>query len=78
MNFTPYVNLIVADWLRTNGYDGLLNDSAECACKHEDIAPCGYINGEDCLAGYLRSPTEEEAADGNEWMIDVDKPKEKP
>ena len=42
---------IVALYLRQNGYDGLFNES-ECACKIDDLAPCGEP-GMACRAGYL-------------------------
>ena len=46
---------IVSIYLKENGYDGLFR-AGECACKHDDLAPCGEISG-DCEAGYLKPAT---------------------
>ena len=50
------VKEIVVKWLKDNGYDGLF-ECGECACKIEDIAPCGsfdaFIN---CHPGCLIEP----------------------
>lgn len=43
---------IVRAYLEQNGYDGLYA-SCECACKKDDLAPCGQI-GEECEAGYIQ------------------------
>lgn len=37
--------------LRTNGYDGLFNESGECACLVTDLEPCGNMSSE-CEAGF--------------------------
>ena len=35
---------IVADWLKTHGYDGLLDvDGAGCGCTLDDFCPCGTL-----------------------------------
>lgn len=31
---------IVNEYLKTNGYDGLLNTDGECACEVDSLAPC--------------------------------------
>lgn len=41
---------IVAEWLNTNGYDGLFREE-QCACLKENLAPCDEIEN-DCRAGY--------------------------
>lgn len=40
-------------YLRDNKYDGLFNDTLECACVVTDLAPCGDIQ-DDCAAGYIK------------------------
>jgi len=40
------VQAIVEDYLKTNGYDGLYNAAADCACDLSDLMPCGF----DCSA----------------------------
>ena len=35
------VKIIVADWLKANGFDGLCNPDAGCGCLIGDLAPCG-------------------------------------
>lgn len=73
MNITD----IVKKYLTDNGYDGLFNGSAECACKCDDIGPCydGMIS--DCEAGYEVSCSGEDCEfhlDGEHWHIVRDKP----
>ena len=43
---------IVAKWLEDSEYDGLYSDG-ECACKKDDLAPCGNMEPS-CQAGYLQ------------------------
>jgi hypothetical protein len=52
---------IVADWLKSHGYDGLYCGEVgdECGCHLDDFAPCGnQYNGPDwnrpdsCVPGY--------------------------
>ena len=42
---------IVLGYLKENGYDGLFNDSHECACVLDDLVPCCESIG-DCQPGY--------------------------
>ena len=42
---------IVADGLKKNGYDGLFVEDG-CACKVDDLAPCGCL-AEVCCPGVL-------------------------
>ena len=42
---------IVAEFLRTHGYDGLCNPDAECGCGLDDFVPCGAVIV-DCLPAY--------------------------
>jgi len=35
------VREMVAERLKADGYDGLRDDWGECACKLEDLMPCG-------------------------------------
>lgn len=42
---------MVDEYLKTNGYDGLLQEDGECACLLGDLAPCGEIMGS-CRAGH--------------------------
>lgn len=55
---------IVQLYLVANGYDGLSSDV--CACKADDLAPCGAIGG-DCQAGYL-APCPPDCGD-HDWHI---------
>ena len=34
------VRIIVSDWLKANGYDGLVNYDGECGCPIGDLMPC--------------------------------------
>jgi hypothetical protein len=42
---------IVKAHLVANGFDGLLNEDAECGCLVEDLRPCGD-DCSDCRPGY--------------------------
>jgi len=57
---------IVANWLTNHGYDGLYQPDAKCACRLEDLMPCGEP-GLSCTAGYLAPcpGTASEVCDGN-------------
>ena len=39
---TITVKDIVKDWLKTHGYDGLLDDDG-CGCTLDDFCPCGTL-----------------------------------
>jgi hypothetical protein len=56
---------IIKDYLGKNGFDGLFNEDAECACKADDIAPCGELSAS-CEAGKL-APCD--CGDGHDWHI---------
>lgn len=43
---------MVRSFLEGQGFDGLANPDADCACLLEDLAPCGELNGDECVAGY--------------------------
>ena len=47
----PTVRNIVELWLRCNGFDGLFNEDAECACSVDALEQCGAMSA-DCIAGY--------------------------
>lgn len=47
--------------------DGLYNESAECACLTEDLAPCGAMS-QDCEVG-IKRPCPPECGD-HDWHID--------
>lgn len=42
---------IMAAHIEANGFDGLFAPG-ECACRKDDLAPCGDIHS-DCIPGYL-------------------------
>lgn len=42
---------MVEEYLKTNGYDGLLQADGECACLLGDLAPCGELYAS-CRAGH--------------------------
>jgi hypothetical protein len=49
----PTIKVIISDYLREHGYDGLYDDYGECGCEVDDLFPCGNVP-EDCRAGYKR------------------------
>ena len=48
---------ILTEWLKANGYDGLVADDAECGCELKDLAPCSGP-WDTCRPGY-RGPDPE-------------------
>jgi hypothetical protein len=42
---------IISDWLKQNGYDGLLHAYTCCGCSLDDFMPCGEPKP-DCEPGY--------------------------
>lgn len=56
---------IVAEHLRSRGFDGLFNGDAECGCEIGDLEPCmGGMSG--CEPGYKRQDPSGEPGD---WII---------
>ncbi len=47
------VEEIVREYLAKNGYDGLYNNAADCACKLGNLFVCDQV-GTECSAGYLQ------------------------
>ncbi len=68
---------IVKKHLVDNGYDGLVEDDANCGCDIESLAPCDQI-GENCVAGYksLCIPAICGHDEGCDWHISREKPVE--
>ena len=53
---TPCVGTILADWLKSHGYDGLYQAGVfGCCCELSDLAPCDNPDPINCHAGY-KSP----------------------
>ena len=46
------VKSIINNYLEKNYFDGLYDDTGECACKKDDLIPCGDYCG-DCTPGYI-------------------------
>lgn len=69
------VKLIVSDWLKANGFDGLFNPDAACACLAGDLAPCGNIHKE-CHAGRRVNYAQGECPCGEscDWHIEIPTP----
>ena len=54
----PTVGNIVRCYLHAHGFAGLFHPDGDCACKLDDLWPCGYPNG-DCRAGvFVECPGE--------------------
>ena len=58
---------IVAHYLKTNKYDGLVSEDRECACDLSDLAPCMEI-GLGCQAGYKAKC---DCGEGCDWHINA-------
>jgi len=48
---TLLVGDIIEIYLAENGFDGLVSDDCECACKLGELFPCGNVY-QDCCPGY--------------------------
>ena len=46
------VRQIVEQWLRANGYDGLVSWMDDCGCLCDDLMPCGCDCIANCTPGY--------------------------
>ncbi len=65
---TQTVIKIIADHLRTNGFDGLIEAMAECSCELADLAPCDNNIGS-CRPGYKHLTPGGES----DWVISPNK-----
>lgn len=45
------VEQIISDYLKANGYDGLVCEGEKCGCQLGDLAPCGEMRL-DCAAAH--------------------------
>lgn len=54
---------MVAEYLKANGYDGLVEPDGECGCGIDDLMPCGGDYAMRCEAGYKVSCTCGEGCD---------------
>ncbi len=48
----PEITEILEDWLKKNGFDGLINDDEKCTCLLDDLCPCREPKI-DCYAGTI-------------------------
>ncbi|MGY5852438.1 MAG: hypothetical protein RTU92_02600 [Candidatus Thorarchaeota archaeon] len=46
------VGEIVAEYLKKNGFDGLVEEDGECGCELDDLFPCQNEGALFCQAGY--------------------------
>ena len=51
------VEEIIKEYLTKNEFHGLYNSDVDCACKLDDLFPCGGVCTE-CTVGYLQ-PSDE-------------------
>lgn len=61
---------IVSEYLKTNGFDGLVQPMAECGCLVGDLAPC-CDNISQCKPGYK---VEDPNGEPSDWLISTVKP----
>jgi len=66
---------IIKQWLKDNGYDGLVDEPGECGCTLDDFMPCceGWML--DCEPGYKRPCPGEDKCEYNcgGWHIATEK-----
>lgn len=67
------VKEIVEQYLRQNGYTGLLSQDMECGCDIDDLVPCNGDCIEHCEPGY-KAACKCEDHDG--WHIQATPPQE--
>lgn len=48
----PTVKEMVENFLKSNGYNGLVHGSYDCACGLEDLMFCDDLGDGNCIAGY--------------------------
>ncbi|MCP3680307.1 MAG: hypothetical protein GY782_08680 [Gammaproteobacteria bacterium] len=48
------VKEIIIDYLKKNGYDGMVNEFEECGCELTDLYPCEVIHVNECEPGYKK------------------------
>lgn len=63
---------MVRQYLEANGYDGLYFPG-ECACKKDDLFPCGDPHMSECLPGYLKSCPQDECGE-HDFHISAKRP----
>ena len=67
----PTVKEIVRNFLKNEGYEGLFNEDAPCACKLDELICCEEFF--DCEAGYI-VPCDEEFDGEFDYCISREKP----
>lgn len=68
----PTINEIVKEYLKQNGYDGLLHKDEWCACLIDDLMPCGEPNP-GCVSGYKGACTGGDCDGDCDYHIYADK-----
>ena len=66
---------IVKTYLKTNGYDGLYNESMDCGCESSDLIACGEL-GEDCQPGFRQKCDPETCVIGGDCDFHIGSEKE--
>lgn len=75
MNVKEIITDYLKDYLKKNGYDGLMSVRIDCVCRLDNIAPCGNIQL-DCSVGY-NTPCDFDCTHGRDgFHIKENKPKE--
>ncbi|MBV6342412.1 hypothetical protein [Candidatus Magnetobacterium casense] len=68
------VSIIIEEYIRANGFDGLVNPEIECGCPvDEGLFPCDSVCPE-CQPGYKGKSNDPDY----EYMMFVDKPTDEP
>lgn len=67
----PTCLTIVEQYLKSNGYDGLVNIDASCGCKLGSLAPC-CSDISNCQAGYRGKCTCGEGCDFDIYLNEED------
>lgn len=70
------VKEIVAEWLKSHGYDGLFAEGGECACELADLMPCDAEGCETCIAGYKCKPGPDDDPD-SKFVISAQRPEDR-
>jgi len=63
------IEKIISDYLESDDYDGLFNESTGCACLLNDLFPCGGDGILSCKPGYKMDGCTEECGLGCEFHV---------
>jgi len=71
------LEIIVKKYLKSEGYDGLVDTEEGCACKLDDLMPCGELDAfRYCEPGYAEDCSPECSEEHDGWHMSLVKGEE--